>query len=64
MDPPFTDNEFVNNLNLIKQNKIYKKKHIVIIHRERGSIDNYGTLIKKIIVKEYGRSKIIFGIFN
>ena len=64
LDPPFTDNEFVNNLNLIKKNKIYKKKHIVIIHRERGSIDNYGTLIKKIIVKEYGRSKIIFGIFN
>jgi 16S rRNA (guanine966-N2)-methyltransferase len=64
LDPPFSDNKFINNLDLIKKNKIYKKKHIVIIHRERGSIDNYSNLIKKIIIKEYGRSKIIFGIFN
>lgn len=64
LDPPFKDKEFIDNLDLIKKKKIYQNKHVVIIHRERSSndlINDYLSIIKE---KKYGRSKIIFGIFN
>ena len=63
-DPPFKDKSFFINLNFIKKNKMYKKKNIVVLHREIKSkelYDNYFNIIK---VKEYGRSKIIFGFFQ
>ena len=63
-DPPFADFNFVKNLELVKKNKIFYKDHIVIIHREKGSKDDFGNIIKIIETREYGRSKIIFGIFN
>ncbi|MDC0952459.1 16S rRNA (guanine(966)-N(2))-methyltransferase RsmD [Pelagibacteraceae bacterium] len=63
-DPPFKDYGFLKNLEIIKKNKIFKKNHILIIHREKKSEENYKDLIKILIKKKYGRSKIIFGIFN
>ena len=63
-DPPFADKEFKRALNLIKTAKIYNIKHVVIIHRERKAQDNLDTFIDIIISKQYGRSKIIFGVFN
>jgi len=63
-DPPFADKEFERALNLIKTAKIYNIKHVVIIHRERKAQDNLDTFIDIIISKQYGRSKIIFGVFN
>ena len=42
---------------------MYKKKHIVIIHREKRSEDNLNEYLKIIKIKKYGRSKIIFGLF-
>ena len=63
-DPPFKDSGFLKNLEVVKKNKIFKKKHIVIIHREKKFEKNYKDLIKILITKKYGRSKIIFGIFN
>lgn len=63
-DPPFLDKTFLTNLNLIKIKKIYKNKHIIIIHREKNSKDDLDSLINILITKQYGRSKIIFGIFN
>ena len=63
LDPPFADNNFIEELELIKKKKIYKKNHIVIIHRERKSSDNFKKIIDPIITKKYGRSKIIFGKF-
>ena len=62
-DPPYADKDFVNNLNLIKRNRLFQKNHIVIIHRDVKSNDNLKDLIKKTVVKEYGRSKVIFGLF-
>ena len=62
-DPPFADNNFIEELKLIKKKKIYKNNHIVIIHREHKSSDNFKNIIDPIIVKKYGRSKIIFGKF-
>lgn len=64
LDPPFADNFFIHNLKIIKKNKIYKNKHIVIIHREKSSNDNFEDLFVPLIIKKYGRSKIIFGKFT
>ena len=62
-DPPFKDNEFINNIKLIKKNMIFEKKHIVIIHRERETIDNFENFLQIIETKNYGRSKVLFGLF-
>ena len=62
-DPPYADKDFINNLDLIKRNRLFQKNHIVIIHRDVKSNDNLKDLIKVTVVKEYGRSKVIFGLF-
>lgn len=64
LDPPFTDTKFIQNLILIQKNKIYEKKHIIMIHRERNSLDELSSIITPVIIKQYGRSKIIFGYFS
>ena len=60
----FKDCEYLKILQLIKKKKIFKKKHVVIIHRERKSLEKFKNLLKIIDTKRYGRSKIIFGKFN
>ena len=62
-DPPYADKDFINNLDLIKRNRLFQKNHIVIIHRDVKSNDNLEDLIKVTVVKKYGRSKIFFGLF-
>ena len=65
LDPPFADNQFLEILKLIKKKKIFEKYHIVIIHREREKLDkDLNNIIEILIEKKYGRSKIIFGVFN
>ena len=61
LDPPFADQDFIQNLTLIKKNKIFESNHIVIIHREKKVIDNIDHCLNKLFTKSYGRSKIIFG---
>jgi len=63
LDPPFSDNSFIEELRLIKKKKIYRNNHTIIIHREKKSLDNFEELLRPIIIKEYGRSKIIFSKF-
>ena len=63
LDPPFKDDKYIEDLQMIYEKKIFKKNHIVIIHREKKSIDNFKKIIKPTLVKYYGRSKIIFGKF-
>ena len=63
LDPPFAENDFLNVLKTIKKCKIYKSKHLIILHRERKTNDNFDNLINVINYKIYGRSKIIFGFF-
>tara|TARA_B100001057_G_C22750232_1_gene911483 strand:+ start:620 stop:1180 length:561 start_codon:yes stop_codon:yes gene_type:complete len=63
-DPPFKDYDFFQNLELIKNKKIFEKNHIVIIHRERKAKDNFKNILDVIEIKQYGRSKIFFGVFN
>ena len=63
LDPPFADLEFIENLKMIKINKVFNKRHLVIIHREKKSKDNFKDILQPILIKKYGRSKLIFGIF-
>lgn len=62
-DPPFADNRIVYNLKNIKKNKIFRDDHVVIIHREKGSNEKFNDIFSKLIIKYYGKSKIIFGKF-
>ena len=64
LDPPFKDIKFVNSLEILKRSKVYKTRHIVIIHREIETKDNLEKFLNILIVKKYRRSKIIFGTFN
>ena len=64
LDPPFKDDYFLENLEIIKKKKFFNSEHIVIIHRESKKNDNFNDLIKILDTKKYGRSKIIFGCFN
>ena len=63
-DPPFLDKKYIESLNFIKKYKMYKKKHILIIHREKKTIDNFENNLKIIKDKIYGKSRIIFCIFS
>lgn len=64
LDPPFKDKNFLKNLEVIKFKKVFKKKHLVIIHREKNSDDKIERLLNLLFCRKYGRSKIIFGKFN
>jgi len=63
LDPPFAENNYVKELELIKKKRIYKNDHIIIIHREKKSSDNLKKIINPLIIKKYSRSKVIFGKF-
>ena len=62
-DPPFDEDFFINELDLLRNSKIYKKKHLVIVHREIKSKDEIEKKMNILLNKTYGRSKIIFGTF-
>ncbi len=53
----------IQELKSIKENKNFKKNHLIIIHRERKSFENFKDILSPIVTKQYGRSKIIFGKF-
>ena len=61
LDPPFSDNLYLDDLRLIKKKGLHKSNHLIIIHRERKKYENLNKVLAPLIVKEYGRSKIIFG---
>tara|TARA_B100002052_G_C15683426_1_gene507285 strand:- start:37 stop:597 length:561 start_codon:yes stop_codon:yes gene_type:complete len=61
-DPPFTDNKYKEYLKLIKNLKILNKKNLIIIHREKKSVESFENILKVLFSKNYGRSKVIFGI--
>lgn len=63
LDPPFAENSHTKDLDFIYEKKIFKPNHILIIHRENESRDNLESIIETIVIRKYGRSKIIFGKF-
>ena len=60
----FSDFNFIQNLKLIKKNNYFETNHLIIIHKEKRCEDNFQECLKIINIKEYGRSKIIFGKFS
>ena len=44
----------------MKKKDIFNKKHIVILHREKGSSDNLIESLNIIENRVYGRSEIFF----
>ena len=63
-DPPFSENIFIEELKIIKNSNIFKKDHLIIVHREYKTQDNFSGVMNIILTKKYGRSKVIFGSFN
>ncbi len=61
LDPPFKNKEFLIDLKLIKKKKLFKKNHIVVLHREKKTADELKNILEIFEEKIYGRSKIIFG---
>ncbi len=63
LDPPFKNSSYLQELNLIKIKKIFTKEHTIIMHREKNSDEDWRKLVYPLVIKIYGRSKIIFGKF-
>ena len=63
-DPPFANNNFIDNLKALKEKQTFEKKHIIIIHRESKTKNDFDNICRIILMRQYGRSKIFFGSFN
>jgi 16S rRNA (guanine966-N2)-methyltransferase len=63
LDPPYSDQLYPETLKVVKESKMFLNKNLVIIHRESGSKEDVSSIINILKVKNYGRSKIIFGTF-
>ena len=63
-DPPYSKMEYINDIKLLNDLKMYNKNHLIIIHRERGNLEKIDNFLNIKLIKEYGRSKIIFGVFG
>jgi len=63
-DPPFAESYFIEELKIIKKLDIYSTNHLIIIHREENTEDKLSELLNILMIKKYGRSKIIFANFN
>ena len=63
-DPPFKENNFIEILQKLNNNKCFNNKHLVIIHREKNTYDKLNEILDILMIRQYGRSKIIFGKFN
>ena len=61
LDPPFAENNYIKELEAIKNLNVCAKNHLIIIHREEKTNDDLKNIMKIISIKNYGRSKIIFG---
>ena len=64
LDPPFAENFYIKDLELIKKSKICNSNNLVIIHREKKTNDKIDSCLSTLLTKIYGRSKIIFGVLR
>ena len=60
LDPPFKDKEINNLINQIKIMKIADINTLIIIHRNKKSVDNISEFLNVLEKKKYGLSKILF----
>ena len=61
LDPPFKDKEINNLINQIKIMKIANNNTLIVIHRNKKSMDNISKFLNVLDEKNYGLSKILFG---
>ena len=64
LDPPFKESRIRILLNIIQDKKILKKNGVILIHREKKTLDKLPENFTVLIAKNYGRSKILFGKFD
>ncbi len=60
LDPPFKDKEINNLINHIRILKIANINTVIIIHRNKKSVDNISRFLNVLDEKNYGLSKILF----
>jgi len=60
LDPPFKDNEINILIDQIKMLKIANTNTLIIIHRNKKSVDNISKFLNVLDEKNYGLSKILF----
>lgn len=60
LDPPFKNKHVSSLLNIIKKKNIIDKKHIILVHKEKNSSDEFIGNLNVKIRKTYGRSEIFF----
>jgi len=60
-DPPFESDDYKKQLTLLKENNFCNKQHLVVLHRENKKNEDLNEVLKVLLVKKYGRSKVIFG---
>ena len=60
LDPPFKDKKINNLINQIKILKIANNNTLIIIHRNKKSMDNISKFLNVLDEKNYGLSKILF----
>ena len=63
LDPPFKDNEINILIDQMKMLKIANINTLIIIHRNKKSVDNISKFLNVLDVKNYGLSKILFSKF-
>ena len=63
-DPPFKENNFIEILERLYKDKCFNRKHVILIHREKNTKDDLEKILDVLMIRKYGRSKIIFGRFN
>ena len=62
-DPPFKDKNIGKLINLIFNQKIINKNGILIIHRNKNTVDKFPNCFKVLEERVYGISKVIYGKF-
>ena len=60
LDPPYKNKDFMEVIEVIKKKEIMNKKHIIVLHREKGAINNLKENLNIIENRVYGRSEIFF----
>ena len=64
MDPPYKENKISELLDMIFKKKIFTKKSLFILHRNKKTKDYLSNNFKVFLDKTYGLSKIHFGQFK
>jgi len=62
-DPPYKDEKINRLIKLIFDKDLLKENGIIIIHRNKGTMDKLPNFFQSIDERNYGMSKIIFGKF-